>query len=141
MGFKLKLPKIKISAPKITADPMKLVNSATKALTDVTGNSIGAVGTIANQSVSAVGSVLSNPAAAPILGAAGASLGIPGVGEIASAFASKTEATPPAVAEQPTQFFASSDSGNNKDLLLYGGIAGGVLLLIISIFIFKKGKG
>jgi hypothetical protein len=150
MGFKIKAPKIsvpKISAPKITADPGKFVNKAVSGVTNttvgVTGSVLGGVGAIGGQAVGAVGGILSQPGAAPILGAAGSFAGIPGLGDLAAGFAPQPNYGTGAIEPQymPEAPTASAMPRKKDNTMLYAGIGGGGLVLVLLlVFMMKKKK-
>lgn len=95
---------------------------------------IGAVTPSANSALTSVGEVLSNPAAAPIVGAAGASFGIPGLGEIAKQFSQIGNSA----AESVKSIIVPGPSGDNKNILIFGGIGAAFLLVVMALVIKNK---
>lgn len=137
-GGGVKLPKVKISAPKITADPGKLISNVssgvTKAYTDV---AIKPAAEIASASVAGVGQVLSQPGAGAVLSAGGAAFGIPpgltsGLVGAANSFQTRKEEFPQTQAVMPaTQQFVAP-SNNSNMILIIGGLAlAGILAFVL----------
>lgn len=126
-------PDVTVGSP--TKPVENLVQGATNLQSEITGSVIGGLGDIANQTVTAAGGVLSNPAAGSVLGAAGAYFGVPGLGQLANQFQGIGQPQ-----QTPNLVYNPSSSGLNKNVLVYGGIGAAVLLILTIVLMRKKGK-
>lgn len=127
----LKLPKIKIKAPKITADPVKAVTKYAEGLGNTVG---GVVSGVANPVVGSVGGILSQPGSAELLGGVGAAFGVPtmGIGTPANGAAAFVDRKADFAMPQTQDF---SQPSNN---MMYYIIAGVVAIGAILFFVFKR---
>lgn len=150
MGFNFKkafkIPKIKIKAPKIKADPGKLISNvssgATKAFTDVMIKpGMDVVGTV----VGGAGQIMQQPGAGAVLGAGLTAFGVPGAGMLSgllggsSSGNSMSPSPAPMVSETPTIISApESKDGIDSSILIMGGIGGLVLIIVLFLGLRKR---
>lgn len=126
--------KLKLKLPKITiGDPTKLI---TKPIEGVQN----AFGSIGGNALDNVGNLLSNPAAAPVLGAAGTAFGGPAMGglfgSLAGNFSKKSEPASEQATPVPIQIGQGPRAKDNT--LLYVLIGSGVFGVLIMVLFLKS---
>lgn len=134
------LPKITIgkkidqSIGKVFKDvAIKPIVEQAKFVGEAASGIIGAVTPSVNDALTSVGTVLSNPAAAPVIGATGTAFGIPGLGSLASQFSQWGNSA----ADSVKSIVVPGPSGENKNILIFGGI-GAVFLLVVMTLVIKN---